>query len=123
MPKELQTQKEAIQTVKENNQEYYDLAIGFAEKWISERNSPFTSEDLSFDMYLVLGLPNEKRVLGAVMNHLRDKKLIKHNGFTRYKAKQGHGKPCNQWISILYSEKQAAKRKITHPELNFEEHE
>jgi hypothetical protein len=119
--KQLQTKEEAIQTVQENNQEYYDLAIEYAEKWIETRFKPFTSEDLSADMYLVLGIPKEPRVLGAVINYLRNKKLIKHNGFSRYFAKQGHGKPCSIWISLRYSQIQAENRRLKTLKLNFEE--
>jgi len=89
--KQLQTKEEAIQTVQENNQEYYDLAIEYAEKWIETRFKPFTSEDLSADMYLVLGVPKEPRVLGAIITYLRKKKLIKSNGYKPYSARQGHG--------------------------------
>lgn len=109
--KELQSKEEAIETVKTNNEDYYDLAIAYAEMWINDIFKPFTSEDLSKDMYLVLGVPDELRVLGAVINYLRDKGLIKHFGFARYKAKQGHGKPCNTWITVRYSKKQSYNRK------------
>ena len=117
MSKQLQTKEEAIQTVQENNQEYYDLAIDYAEKWVEKRNRSFTSEDLSADMYLVLGYPKEPRVLGAVISYLRNKKLIKHNGYAQYKAKQGHGKPCSVWISLRYSQIQAENRKLKFPKL------
>jgi hypothetical protein len=120
MSKQLQTKEEAIQTVQENNQEYYDLAIEYANKWIETRNRAFTSEDLSADMYLVLGIPKEPRVLGAVINYLRKNKLIKHNGYAQYKARQGHGKPCSVWISLRYSQIQSENRKLKFPKLfNF----
>lgn len=118
--KQLQTTEEAIQTVQENNQEYYDLAIEYAEKWVETRFKPFTSEGLSADMYLVLGIPKEPRVLGAVIKHLQRTKIIKHNGFARYQKKQGHGKPCSVWISLKYSEIQSQNRKAKMPELKFE---
>ncbi len=57
MAKQLQTKDEAIQTVKENNLGYYHLGYNYACKWVAEKMQPFTSEDLSFDMYLVLGVP------------------------------------------------------------------
>lgn len=107
MNKQLQTKEEAIQTVKENNEDYFDLALNYAVKWVSERFSPFTSEDLSSDMYLVLGYPREPRVLGAVILTLKNESRIKFHGYTRYKAKQGHGKPATVWISREYSLKQA----------------
>ena len=88
MSKQLQTTEEAIQTVKENNLGYYELAYDYACKWVAQKMQPFTSEDLSNDMYLVLGVPEEPRVLGAVFNRLSKEKRIKHNGFARYKAKQ-----------------------------------
>ena len=53
MSKKLQTKKEAIETVKENNYGYYELGLNFAVKWVAEKMHPFTSEDLSKDMYLV----------------------------------------------------------------------
>lgn len=111
VPKELQTTEEAIETVKANNEAYYDLAINFAERWIDDRIKPFTSEDLSANMYLVLGIPDEPRVLGAVMIYLKKQKLIKHFGFVRYKARQGHNKPCNQWLTTKYSNRQSFNRK------------
>lgn len=86
--KQLQTKEEAIKTVEENNQEYYDLALEYASKWVETRNRSFTSEDLSADMYLVLGQPKEPRVLGAIMWYLSKNKLIKHHGYSKYKAKQ-----------------------------------
>lgn len=119
--KQLQTKEEAIQTVQENNQEYYDLAIEYAEKWVETRFKTFTSEDLSADMYLVLGVPREPRVLGAVISYLRNKKLIKHNGFAKYQKKQGHGKPSSVWISLRYSEIQSENRRLKTLKLNFEE--
>ncbi len=118
--KQLQTTEEAIQTVQENNQEYYELALEYAEKWIETRFKPFTSEDLSADMYLVLGSPKEPRVLGAVMRNLNKRKLIKHNGYTTYRKIQGHGKPSSVWISLKYSEIQSQNRKAKMPELKFE---
>lgn len=109
--KQLQTEEEAIQTVKENNQEYYDLAIDYAVTWVSKRFYPFTSEDLSADMYLVLGVPKEPRVLGAILRYLSKEKKIKHNGYAKYKKKQGHGKPCSVWISLEYSKRQQENAK------------
>jgi hypothetical protein len=120
MSKQLQTTEEAIATVQENNQEYYDLAIEYAEKWIETRFKPFTSEDLSADMYLVLGVPKELRVLGAVINNLKNRKLIKHNGYAKYRAKQGHSRPSSVWISLKYSQIQSQNRKAKMPELKFE---
>lgn len=120
MSKQLQTTEEAIQTVQENNQEYYDLAIEYSEKWVETRFKPFTSEDLSADMYLVLGIPKEPRVLGAVIRHLKKQKMIKHNGYTTYRKLQGHSKPSSVWISLRYSEIQSQNRKAKMPELKFE---
>jgi hypothetical protein len=108
--KQIQSKEEAIQTVKINNEEYYDLAIEFAKRWIYERWTEFSSEDLSFDMYLVLGRPTELRVLGPVMAYLRDNNLIKHHRTGTYKAKQGHRKPTNIWITIRLSTRQSENR-------------
>lgn len=105
--KQLQTKEEAIQTVKENNESYYFLAYNYACKWVAEKMIPFTSEDLSADMYLILGYPNEPRVLGPLMRELSKEGRIKHNGFVTYKKKQGHGKPSTQWISREYSQRQS----------------
>ncbi len=108
--KQLQTTEEAIDTVKTNNEEYYDLAIEYAVRWIADQWKEFTSEDLSADMYLVLGKPEEPRVLGPVFGFLRDNNLIKWNRLAKYKAKQGHSKPCNTWITIRYSKRQSENR-------------
>lgn len=107
MAKQLQTKDEAIQTVQDNNLEYFDLAYDYACKWVSKKMIPFTSEDLSADMYLVLGRPKEPRVLGAIFNTMRKEGRIKHNGYVTYKAKQGHGKPSSQWLSREYSQRQS----------------
>jgi len=120
MSKQLQTTEEAIQTVQENNQEYYDLALQYSEKWIETRFKPFTSEDLSADMYLVLGVPKEPRVLGAIFSNLNKRGLIKHNGYSKYKAKQGHSRPSSVWLSLRYSQIQSQNRKAKMPELKFE---
>jgi hypothetical protein len=109
--KQLQTKQEAIDTVQKNNEEYYELALNLSVKWVSERFKPFTSEDLSEHLYLILGQPKEPRVLGAIIVYLKKQKLIKHNGYTTYKKKQGHGKPSSIWISLSYSLKQQQNRK------------
>ncbi len=113
--KQLQNKEEAIQTVKDNNESYYGLAYNYACKWVAEKMQPFTSEDLSKDMYLILGYPKEPRVLGAVFLQLSKEKRIKFNGYVRYKAKQGHCKPSTQWIGREYSQRQSnnAKKDIT----------
>ena len=69
--KQLQTTEEAIETVRVNNEGYHDLALEFAKRWILEKWKPFTSEDLSKEMHLVLE-PDEPRVLGSVMRLLAD---------------------------------------------------
>ena len=102
-----QTKEEAIKTVEENNQGYFDLAYNYACKWVSEQMRPFTSEDLSKDMYLVLGTPREPRVLGAVFNRLSKEQRIKFVQYVKYRSLQGHGKPSAQWISREYSQKQS----------------
>lgn len=109
--KQLQTKDEAIDTVQENNEGYFELAYGYACKWVAEKMQPFTSEDLSADMYLILGKPREPRVLGAVFRRLKKEQRIKHNGFATYKAIQGHGKPCTVWISREYSQRQSNNAK------------
>lgn len=111
MSKQLQTTDEAIETVKENNYGYYELGLNFAVKWVAEKMQPFTSEDLSKDMYLILGVPNEVRVLGAIIRKLSKEGRIKFNGYVKYKALQGHGKPATQWISREYSLKQSQNAK------------
>lgn len=111
MSKQLQTTDEAIETVKENNYGYYELGLNFAIKWVAEKMQPFTSEDLSKDMYLILGVPDEVRVLGAIIRKLSKEGRIKFNGYVKYKALQGHGKPATQWISREYSLKQSQNAK------------
>lgn len=111
MSKQLQTTDEAIETVKENNYGYYELGLNFAVKWVAEKMQPFTSEDLSKDMYLILGVPDEVRVLGAIIRQLSKEGRIKFNGYSKYKAKQGHGKPVTVWISREYSVKQSQNAK------------
>lgn len=111
MSKQLQTKEEAIQTVEDNNKEYYELGLNFAIKWVAEKMQPFTSEDLSADMYLILGVPNEVRVLGAIVRRLSKEGRIRFNGYSKYRAKQGHGKPVTVWISREYSQKQSQNAK------------
>lgn len=121
--KQLQTTDEAIQTVKENNSEYYELGLNFACKWVAERMQPFTSEDLAKDMYLILGVPEEPRVLGPIVRQLSKENRIKPQGWTTYKGMQGHGKPTRVWISREYSQRQAENRKLKHPSLFENENE
>lgn len=111
MLKQLQTTDEAIETVKENNYGYYELGLNFSVKWVAEKMQPFTSEDLSKDMYLILGVPDEVRVLGAIIRKLSKEGRIKFNGYSKYNAKQGHGKPVTVWISREYSLKQSQNAK------------
>lgn len=111
MSKQIQTTDEAIQQVEDNNKEYFDLALDYAKIWVSKQMKPFTSEDFSKDLYLILGYPKELRVLGAVFKNLSVSGAIKHNGYVQYKAKQGHNKPSSQWISKEYSQKQKNNRK------------
>ena len=115
--KKLQTTDEATETVKENNYGYYELGYNFAVKWVAEKMHPFTSEDLAKDMYLILGVPEEPRVLGAIIRKLSNEDRIKHQGWTTYKGLQGHGKPARVWISREYSIRQAENRKLKHPKL------
>lgn len=107
MAKQLQTKEQAIQTVEDNNKEYYELGLNYAIKWVAEKMQPFTSEDLSRDMYLILGIPEEPRVLGAIVRKLSKEGRIRFNGYVKYKALQGHGKPAAQWLSREYSIKQS----------------
>jgi hypothetical protein len=108
--KQLQSTEEAIETVKENNREYYDLAIVYTERWIKEQFKPFTSEDLSSDMYLVLGKPQQPRILGAIFQYLKKKDLIKHHGYATCKSKDRHSRPISVWITVRYSKQQSNNR-------------
>lgn len=104
--------EKAIEQVELNNQEYYDMALAFAIEWLKTRMQSFTSEDLKDALYASgIPAPREPRVFGAVINNLKNQKLIKHKGYTQYKAAVGHNRPSSVWISLAYRKKQQSNAK------------
>lgn len=108
---EKQTNK-AIEKVKESNSNYYLAAYGFAKEWTQLQMKSFTSEDLKTAFYQLNEKPKEPRVWGSVLRELSKEGLIFPNGFSKYKDPIGHSKPCQNWISRRYSEKQSSNRKM-----------
>jgi len=109
--KQLQTKEEAIETVKDNNREFYDLALELSRKWVSEQFKPFSSEDFRNHSNLVLGQPRQPSVFGAVFLALLKEKRIFVHSYGTAKNKQAHGRIIRIYISREYSEKQSNNRK------------
>jgi hypothetical protein len=109
--KQLQTKEEAIDTVQKNNQEFYDLAIELARRWVSNQFKHFSSEDFREHSNLVLGVPVQPAVFGAVFRTLIKEKRIKYHSVGTAKNKQAHGRLIRFYISREYSEKQKQNRK------------
>ena len=115
MEKQLQTKEEAIQTVKENNEEFYSLALDLARGWVARQFKTFSSEDFREHCNLILGIPRQPSVFGAVFNTLIKEKRILIHSYSTAKNKQAHGRIIRIYISREYSEKQSknAKKDLT----------
>jgi hypothetical protein len=111
MNKQLQTKDEAIDTVQNNNEEFYDLAIELARKWVSRQFKSFSSEDFREYSNLILGIPRQPSVFGAVFRTLIKENRVRHHGVGTAKNKQAHGRLIRFYISREYSEKQQQNRK------------
>ena len=107
MAKQLQTKEEAIQQVQENNAEFYNLALDLARRWVSEQFKPFSSEDFREHCNLILGLPRQPAVFGAVFKVLIKEKRIFTHSYSTAKNKQAHGRITRNYISFEYREKQS----------------
>jgi hypothetical protein len=109
--KQLQTKDEAIDTVQKNNEEFYDLAIELARKWVSRQFKSFSSEDFRQYSNLILGIPRQPSVFGAVFRTLIKENRVRYHGVGTAKNKQAHGRLIRFYISREYSEKQQQNRK------------
>jgi hypothetical protein len=107
----LKTKEEAIQQVQENNIEFYELAVNLARRWVSLQFKPFSSEDFRNHSNLILGVPKQPSVFGAVFRTLIKEKRIFVHGYSESKNKQAHGRIIRVYISREYSEKQSKNAK------------
>jgi hypothetical protein len=91
----------AISQAVMNPDNQYEICRNFALTWVKlkSRGEVFTSEDL-IDAYKasILPQPEDYRVFGGIILELKSSDVIGFHGFSRYKGRQGHGKPCNVWI-------------------------
>jgi hypothetical protein len=104
----------AIEQVKQNNLNYYNRVIEFAEVWVTSQMRNFTSEDLK-SAFFEKGneLPRQPAVFGAVFRRLSREGLIFKNGFSTAKNKVAHCRILQMWISKQYRLKQQ-KNRITN---------
>jgi|GEM_PF-1255643 len=112
MKKNIQTKDEALDQVRQNNEQEYKNLFEFAEEWVAKRMRPFTSEDLKL-AYYDAGNPEPKQlnIFGAAVNALASKKKIIFNGTADAKLPKAHGRLLRVWISKQYSELQSNNRK------------
>jgi hypothetical protein len=92
---------------------YAELVKAFAESFVKKARNQFTSEDVRA-AYDLAGHPQpaEPRVWGAAFKQLSTTGLIIPIGWSIYKGKQGHGKPCRVWRSAVQFEQYDAKEII-----------
>ena len=103
----LEITNEAVDRVRDNNLEYYNRVMAFAELWVKTKMKPFTSEDLKNDFYEVGNeQPRQPSVFGAVFRSLSKKGLIIKNGTSTAKNPIAHRRLLQVWISKEYSLKQ-----------------
>ena len=106
MAKQLQTKDEAIEQVKRNNIEFYELSLDLARKWVSTQFKSFSSEDFREHCNLILGVPKQPSVFGAVFRALLNEKLIFAHSYSTAKNKQAHGRIIRIYISKEFKERQ-----------------
>lgn len=111
MSKQLKTKEEYIKQVRENHPEYYSLALELARRWVSEQFKVFSSEECSNHCKLILGIPDEPKVFGAVFRTLIEEKKVIVHGTSTAKNKQAHGRLIRTYISCEYSQKQSKNAK------------
>lgn len=102
--------EKAIETVKQNNKQFYLHALSFAREWVKNRFVKFSSEDLRDSYYKLNPKPREERIWGAVINALKKEGLIRFHSYQQYKNPAGHSRPSAVWISYDYSVKQKKNR-------------
>lgn len=96
--------EQSIDQVQSAQKNYYMEVYSYASKWIKNRKTYFSSEDIIADYNKTNNpKPKEYRVFGAVIRELSKLNLITHYGFDRYKNPAGHSKPINLWISNIIS--------------------
>jgi len=111
MSKQLKTKEESIKQVRENHPEYYSLALELARRWVGEQFKVFSSEECSNHCKLILGIPDEPKVFGAVFRALIEEKRVTVHGTSTAKNKQAHGRLIRTYISREYSQKQSKNAK------------
>jgi hypothetical protein len=98
---------QAIDQVRDNNPEFYELALEYSKGWIRANLKPFTSEDIKKDFYKSgASPPREPSVWGAVFRQLIRDELIFKQDVSHAKNPQAHSRLVNVWISKAYREKQ-----------------
>lgn len=109
----MKTKDEALQQVRDNNQQEYQKLYLFASAWVKTCMKPFTSEDVKQAFYDAGNpIPRQLNVFGAVINALAKERAIKKNGVATAKCPSAHRRLLHQWISHEYSLKQSTNRKL-----------
>ena len=96
------TTDQSIEAVKLPDQNQYEQCLRFAKYFVASSRGTFTNEDIK-DLYTSLNLPEPKepRVWGAVIRELNKSGLLIHVGYTVYKKKEGHARPCSIWRAAI----------------------
>jgi hypothetical protein len=96
------TTDQSIEAVKLPDQNQYEQCLRFATGFVKSARNTFTSEDMK-DAYAARNLPEPKepRVWGAVIRELNKSGLLIHVGYTVYKKKEGHSRPCSIWRAAI----------------------
>lgn len=92
-----------LSKVSSNPNNHYLTVFRHCVDFIKNKTDAFTSEDV-INSYQNANLPTPKemRVFGAAIKELKQRNLIEHVGFSRYKKPSGHNKPVNVWQSCIY---------------------
>ena len=92
-----QNKDQAIESVKDGNKTFYQIALEYSKEWIKQRKESFTSEDIIDSFNANNDTYNEPRVWGAVIATLSKSKLIIPKGWGVYRKRQGHQRPSRIW--------------------------
>ena len=111
-----------IQQVADAKDNIYEQCLSFAENWLKNQTTVFTSENLIADFNKSeTTLPKEPRVWGAVVQSLSRRKLITLIRYEPYKGKKGHGKPAAVWARSNAPVKSWTVPKIKIEDAEYEE--